>query len=161
MREWEAGPWGVWFLGGIKTVPRLFSCGHRDDRDLHSFPARPSAGDIGLTWLTTGPARVGGAARRYGVFGTRPHFVRTSESLKAWDAGTWGVWFLGGLKTIPQLSPGEHRTVGGSQRTLGHTSARDIGLTWLTTGPARVGGAARRYGFFGTSPHFVRTSESF
>jgi hypothetical protein len=25
-------------------------------------------------------------------------------------------------------------------------------LTWLTTGPARVGGAARRYGFFGTSP---------
>ena len=31
-------------------------------------------------------------------------------------------------------------TVGGSQRTLGHTSARDMGLTWLTTGPARVGG---------------------
>jgi hypothetical protein len=50
------------------------------------------------------------------------------------------VWFLGGLKNTPQLPPGEHRTVGGSQRTLGHTSARDIGLTWLTTGPARVGG---------------------
>jgi hypothetical protein len=49
----------------------------------------------------------------------------------------------------------------GSQRTLGHTSARDIGLTWLTTGPAGVGGAARRYGFFGTSQHFVRTSEAF
>jgi hypothetical protein len=47
-----------------------------------------------------------------------------------------------------------------SQRTPGHTSTRGVGLTWLTTGPARVGGGARRYGFFGTSPHFVRTSES-
>ena len=71
-----------------------------------------------------------------------------------------GVWFLWGLKNIPQLHPGEHRTVGGSQRTLGHTSVRDTGLTWLTAGPAGVGGADRRYGFFGTSPHLVRTSES-
>jgi hypothetical protein len=36
-----------------------------------------------------------------------------------------------------------------------------LGLTWWTTGPARVEGGARRYGFFGTSTHFVRTSESF
>ena len=55
---------------------------------------------------------------------------------------------LGGLKNTPQLPPGEHCTVGGSQRTLDHTSAWDIGLTWSTSGPARVGGAARRYGFF-------------
>ena len=70
------------------------------------------------------------------------------------------VWFLGGLKDTPQLAPGEHRTVGGSQRTLGRTLTRGRGLTWWTTGPAGVGGGARRYGFFGTSPHFVRTSES-
>ena len=57
----------------------------------------------------------------------------------------------GGFQNTPQLAPGEHRTVGGSQRTPGHTSARGVGLTWLTTGPARVGGGARRYGFFGTS----------
>ena len=50
------------------------------------------------------------------------------------------MWFLGGLQNTPQLAPWEHRTVGGSQRTLGHTSARCIGLTWWTTGPARVGG---------------------
>ena len=50
------------------------------------------------------------------------------------------MWFLGGLKNTRHLPPGEHCTVGGSQRTLGHTSARDIGLTWLTTGPAGVGG---------------------
>ena len=50
------------------------------------------------------------------------------------------MWLLGGLQNTPQLPPGEHRTIVGSQRTLGHTSARDIGLTWWTTGPARVGG---------------------
>ena len=44
---------------------------------------------------------------------------------------------------------------------LGRTLTRGMGLTWWTTGPARVGGAARRYGFFGTSQHFVWTSESF
>jgi hypothetical protein len=59
--------------------------------------------------------------------------VRTSESLKAEDAGPWGVWCLGGLKNTPQLAPGEHRTVGGSNRTPGHTSTRGVGLTWLTT----------------------------
>jgi hypothetical protein len=68
--------------------------------------------------------------------------------LKAEDAGPWGVWCLGGLKNTPQLAPGEHRTVGGSNRTPGHTSTRGVGLTWLTTGPARVGGRARRYGVF-------------
>ena len=47
---------------------------------------------------------------------------------------------LGGLKTTPQLAPGEHRTVGGSNRTPRHTSPRGMGLTWLTTGPPRVGG---------------------
>ena len=47
---------------------------------------------------------------------------------------------LGGLKTTPQLAPGEHRTVGGSNRTPRHTSPRGIGETWLTTGPPRVGG---------------------
>ena len=38
------------------------------------------------------------------------------------------------------MAPGEHRTVGGSQRTLGHTLTGDMDLTWWTTGPARVGG---------------------
>jgi len=47
---------------------------------------------------------------------------------------------LEGLKTRPQLAPGEHRTVGGSKRTPRHTSPRGMGLTWLTTGPPRVGG---------------------
>ena len=42
---------------------------------------------MGLTWLTTGPARVGCAARRYGSFGPGPHFVRASKSFKAKDAG--------------------------------------------------------------------------
>ena len=50
------------------------------------------------------------------------------------------MWFLGNLKLTPQLAPGEHRTVGGSQRTLGHTCRGVVGLTWWTTGPARVGG---------------------
>jgi hypothetical protein len=36
-----------------------------------------------LLQCTGGPAHVGGAARRYGFFGTSPHFVQTSESLKA------------------------------------------------------------------------------
>ena len=50
------------------------------------------------------------------------------------------MWSLGGLKITPQLAPGEHRTVGGSNRTPRHTSARGMGETWLTTGPPRVGG---------------------
>ena len=50
------------------------------------------------------------------------------------------MWSLGGLKTTPQQAPGEHRTVGGSKRTPRHTSPRGMGLTWLTTGPPRVGG---------------------
>jgi hypothetical protein len=39
--------------------------------------------------------------------------VRTSESFQEEDAGAWGKWSIGGLKTTPQLAPGEHRTVGG------------------------------------------------
>ena len=50
------------------------------------------------------------------------------------------MWFLEGLKSTPQLAPGEHRTVGGSQRTLGHTFTGGMGLSWWMTGPARVGG---------------------
>jgi hypothetical protein len=50
------------------------------------------------------------------------------------------VWLLGGLKKTPQRAPGEHRAVGGSQRTPGHTCTRGMGLTRLTTGPAGVGG---------------------
>ena len=50
------------------------------------------------------------------------------------------MWSLGGLKPTPQLAPGEHRTVGGSNRTPRHISPRGIGETWLTTGPPRVGG---------------------
>jgi hypothetical protein len=45
-----------------------------------------------------------------------------------------------GPQKHPLAGPWEHRTVGGSQRTPGHTLARGIGLTWWTTGPARVGG---------------------
>ena len=50
------------------------------------------------------------------------------------------MWFIGGLKNTPQLAPGEHRTVCGSQRTLGHTLTGGMGFTWWTTGPARVEG---------------------
>ena len=50
------------------------------------------------------------------------------------------MWFLGGLKNTPQLAPGEHRIVGGSQRMLGHTCTGGMSLTWLTTRPAVVGG---------------------
>ena len=64
-----------------------------------------------------------------------------------------GCWALGCV--VPR-GPQKHPSAGpwgasyrrGSQRMIGHTSARDTGLTWWTTGPARVGGAARRYGFF-------------
>ena len=50
------------------------------------------------------------------------------------------MWFLGVLNHTPQLAPGEHRTVGGSQRMLGGNLTRGMGLTWWTTGPAGVGG---------------------
>ena len=90
--------------------------------------------------------------------------VRTScgpQSLSKHRMPGLGVlWFLGDLKHTPQLAPGDHHTVGGSQRMLDRTLTRVMDLTWWTTRPAGVGGGARRYGFFGTSPHFVRTSES-
>jgi hypothetical protein len=54
--------------------------------------------------------------------------------------GLVGVRSLGVLTNTSRQPPGEHCTVGGSQRTLGHTSTRDMGLTWFTTGPAGVGG---------------------
>ena len=62
------------------------------------------------------------------------------------------MWSLGGFKTTPQLATGEHRTVGGSNRTPRHTSPRGMGLTWLTTGPPRVGGdGSTLWGFWNKS----------
>ena len=75
------------------------------------------------------------------IVGTSPHLLRSSDSLKEYeDAGPWGVWFLGGLNNTPQLAPAEHCTFGGSKWTLGRIPPRGVGLTWSTTGPARVGG---------------------
>ena len=228
-------------LGGLETTPQLAPGEHRTVGGSNRTPRHASPRGMGLTWLTTGPARVGGdgstlwvfwnksalgadlrvfesvgcralgcvvprgpqkhpsaapwgASYRRGVTkDTRPH-LRKGLRLDLADDGTrsrgrggstlWVFWNKSALRadlrvfqsigcralgcgvprgpqTHPSAAPWGAWYRRGSQRTLGHTSARDIGLTWWTTGPAGVGGAARRYGFFGTSPHFVRTSESF
>jgi hypothetical protein len=130
----------VWFLGGLKNTPQLPPGEHRTVGGSQRTLGHTSARDIGLTWLTTGPARVGGDGSTLWVFWNKSALRADLRVFQSIGCRALGCVVPRGLKNTPQLPPGEHRTVGGSQRTLGHTSARDIGLTWLTTGPARVGG---------------------
>jgi hypothetical protein len=119
-----------WPLGSI--VP---SGGHKGP------PATPSARGMGLTWWTTGPARVGGDGSTLWVFWNKSALRADLRVFQ--NVGCRALWVCGpsgASKTRRPLAPGEHRTVGGSQRTPGHTFARGMGLTWWTTGPARVGG---------------------
>jgi hypothetical protein len=139
----SAGPWGASHRRGVTKDPRPhLHKGHGLDLvdDMTRWRGR-----LGSTlWVFWNKSALRADLRVFERVGCR----------------AWGCGRSGGFQTTPQLASGEHRTVGGSQRTPGHTSTRGVGLTWLTTGPAGVGGGARRYGFFGTSPHFVRTSES-
>jgi hypothetical protein len=142
----------VWFLGGLKNTPQLPPGEHRTVGGSQRTLGHTSARDIGLTWLTTGPARVGGAARRYGFFGTSPHFVVRPQSLSKHRMPGLGVCGSSGASKTPLSCPlGSIVPSGGHKGHSATPPPRGIGLTWLTTGPARVGGAARRYGFFGTS----------
>ena len=149
--------------GASQNTPQLPPGEHRTVGGSKRTPRHTSPRGLGLTWLTTGPPRVGGVGSTLWVFWNQSALRADLRVFQRVGCRVLGcvVRCLGGLKNTPQPAPGEHRSVGGSNWTPGHTGTRRVGLTWLTTGPAGVGGGARRYGFFGTSPHFVRTSESF
>jgi hypothetical protein len=128
-------------LGGVKTRPQLAPGEHRTVGGSKRTPRHTSPRVMDLTWSTTGPARVGGHGSTLWVFLNKSALradLRVFERVGCRALGC--VVPLGGVKTRPQLAPGEHRTVGGSKRTPRHTSPRVMDLTWSTTGPARVGG---------------------
>ena len=131
----------MWSLGGFKTTPQQAPGEHRTVGGSKRTPRRTSPRGMGLAWSTTGPARVGGHGSRLWVFLNKSALRADLRVFQRVGCRALGCAVpLGGLKTRPQLAPGEHRTVGGSKRTLGRTPARGVRLTWLTTGPARVRG---------------------
>ena len=69
---------------------------------------------MGLTWLTTGPPRVGGVGSTLWVFWNKSALRADLRVFQRVGCRALGcVVPLGGLKTRLQLAPGEHRTVGG------------------------------------------------
>ena len=128
-------------LGGLKTRPQLAPGEHRTVGGSKRNPRHTSPRGLGLTGWTTGPARVGGPGSTLWVFLNKSALRADLRVFQRVGCRALGCAVpLGGLKTRPQLPPGEHRTVGGSKRTLRHTSPRGMGLTWSTPGPPRVGG---------------------
>jgi hypothetical protein len=119
-----AGPWGASHRRGVKEDPR-------------SHPRKGRALD-----LVDDGTRSRGRGR-LDVMGFLEH-VSTScgpQSLSKSRMPGLGVCCdPRGPQNKPPAGPwgASHRR--GSKRTLGRTPARGVSLTWLTTGPARVGG---------------------
>jgi hypothetical protein len=90
---------------------------------------------MGLTWWTTGPARVGGDGSTLWVFWNKSALRADLRVFQ--NVGCRALWVCGpsgASKTRRPLAPGEHRTVGGSQRTPGHTFGKGHGLDLVDDG---------------------------
>ena len=119
-------------LGGLKPTPQLAPGEHRTVGGSNRTPRHTSARGMGETWLTTGPPRVGGDGSTLWVFWNKSALRADLRVFQRVGCRALGcVVPLGGLKTRPQLAPGEHRTVGGSKRTPGRTPAWGVRLTGL------------------------------
>ena len=108
----SAGPCGALYRRGVKKDP--------------SDALSPRG--VGLTWLTTGPSRVRGDGSTLWVFWNKSALRADLRVFLRSRMPGLGVCGPSGASNItPQLAPGEHRTVGRSNRTPRHTCCKKHG----------------------------------